>query len=138
MILDVTKPFYRDEDPELTTKLVVEAPAIFNWALEGLDRLTERGHFIQPQASTAALQQLRDLASPVSAFVRDRCTIDPEAVTPKTDLWKSWKEWCDTEGARAGTNATSSETFVRPIRTSFPAVLPMTRATARTSSTESL
>jgi putative DNA primase/helicase len=67
VILTMTKSFYDNEDPELTQKLVAEAPAIFNWALAGLDRLTRRGHFQQPRASTAVLRQLRDLASPVSA-----------------------------------------------------------------------
>jgi len=120
VILTMTRSFYDEEDPELTAKLVSEAPGIFNWALEGLDRLTERGHFAQPKASAAALQQLRDLASPVSAFVRDRCTIDPAAQTLKTDLWKSWKEWCDTEGARAGTNAI----LVRNLRAAYPSITP--------------
>ncbi len=39
VILPMTRSFYDDEDPELTTKLVAEAPAIFNWSLQALDRL---------------------------------------------------------------------------------------------------
>jgi len=118
IILTLSRSFYGDEDPELTTKLVAEAPAIFNWALEGLDRLQERGHFLQPQESEAALRQLRDLASPVSAFVRDCCDTSPEAEVLKDDLWKHWKDWCETEGARAGTKAV----FVRDLRAAYPKI----------------
>jgi putative DNA primase/helicase len=120
IILTLTRSFYDEEDPGLTARLIAEAPGIFNWALEGLDRLRERGHFVQPTASTAALQQLRDLASPVSAFVRDRCKVGPDEQTLKTDLWNCWKEWCDIEGARAGTNAI----LIRNLRAAYPNITP--------------
>jgi putative DNA primase/helicase len=122
VILAMTRSFYGVEDPGLTSKLVAEAPAIFNWALEGLDRLQERGHFLQPSASEAALRQLRDLASPVSAFVRDRCAVTTGEVL-KDDLWKAWREWCETEGGRPGTKAV----FVRDLRAAYPVVVPSRR-----------
>ena len=37
----LTTSFYGRENPKLTDELLAEAPAIFNWALEGLDRLRE-------------------------------------------------------------------------------------------------
>ncbi len=80
----------------------------------------ERGYFVQPLASLAALQQLRDLASPVSAFVRDRCLISADDLVPKDDLWKVWKDWCDTEGAKAGTKAV----FVRNLRAAYAGISP--------------
>ena len=59
------------ENPGLTDELLAEAPAIFNWALEGLDRLRERGYFVTPTSAREAQRHLEDLASPVGAFVRD-------------------------------------------------------------------
>jgi phage/plasmid-associated DNA primase len=95
VIFVMTKSFYGEEDPSLTDKLLEEAPGILNWALEGLDRLNQRGYLLQPTAGAEALQQLDDIASPVSAFLRDRCEIKPDATVGVDDLWKAWKEWCE-------------------------------------------
>ena len=49
-------------------------PLIFSWALDWLDRLNERGYFLNPASGKEAIQQLEDLSSPISAFIRDeRC-----------------------------------------------------------------
>ena len=120
VILVLTNSSYGKENPALTDELVGEAPGIFNWALEGLDRLNQRGHFVQPEVSGNALRQLEDLASPVSAFVRDRCRIGPNLVVDKDALWKAWRTWCDDEGARAGTKSV----FVRDLRAAYPKALP--------------
>ena len=125
VILVLTNSFYGREDPRLTDKLLEEAPGIFNWALDGLDRLNERGHFVQPRVGEEALRQLEDLASPVSAFVRDRCRVAPDSTVDKDELWKAWKEWCDEEGARPGTKAV----FVRDLRAAFPGIQPGRRRT---------
>ena len=71
----LTKSFYGSENPALTDELLDEAPGIFNWALVGLDRLTARGFFLMPESGRDAVQQLEDLSSPVSAFIRDRCKV---------------------------------------------------------------
>ena len=124
VILVLANSFYGSENPGLTDELVAEAPGIFNWALEGLDRLSARGHFKQPGVSGIALRQLEDLASPVSAFVRDRCRIDdPGAVVNKDELWRAWKTWCDDEGARPGTKSV----FVRDLRAAVPGTTPQRR-----------
>jgi putative DNA primase/helicase len=116
-----SRSFYGDENPKLTDELLEEAPGIFNWCLEGFDRLQERGHFEQPASSTAAMQHLRDLASPVGAFVRDECTIDPDASILKDDLWSAWKVWAEDAGVRKGTK----DLLIRDLR----AALPQIRAT---------
>ena len=48
----------RDHLTFKTVATVPSAPAIFNWALEGLDRLNERGYFDSPQSGKDAIQQL--------------------------------------------------------------------------------
>ena len=120
VILALANSFYGQEDVTLTDKLLSEASGIFNWSLEGLDRLAARGHFIQPTTAENALRHLEDLASPVSAFVRDRCTVGSELVVAKDELWKAWREWCSDEGAHPGTKAV----FVRDLRAAVPGALP--------------
>ena len=120
VILALANSFYGHEDITLTNKLLDEASGIFNWSLEGLDRLASRGHFIQPTTAENALRHLEDLASPVSAFVRDRCTVGGELVVAKDELWKAWREWCSEEGAQPGTRAL----LVRDLRAAVPGALP--------------
>lgn len=120
VILSLTESFIGREDPQLTERLLEESSGIFNWALVGFDRLTSRGHFRQPKAAASALRQLEDLASPVSAFVRDRCRITPQATVAKDVLWAAWREWCGDEGAHPGTKAV----FVRDLRAAYSSVKP--------------
>jgi putative DNA primase/helicase len=118
IILMFRKSFYGRENPRLTEELLEEAAGIFNWALEGLDRLVERGRFEQPSASASAIRHLEDLASPVSAFVRDRCVIDPDATEPKDEVWKAWKEWAEDAGVRKATK----DVLLRDLRAVEPSI----------------
>ena len=49
---------------------------------------------------------LMDLASPVSAFVRDCCTRGPDVSVERDKLYNAWKNWCDDNGHEAGSQAT--------------------------------
>lgn len=90
--------FYEREDPGLIDKLKPELPGILNWALAGLRRLRERGHFVQPEASRSELATMMTLASPVRAFAAERLRKDPEAVTPKDEIWSAFLDWVQDEG----------------------------------------
>jgi putative DNA primase/helicase len=121
VLLTLVKSFYGKEDPTLTDQLLAEAPGIFNWALESLDRLTERGYFVQPESAREALRHLEDLSSPVGAFVRDLCEIGPAFQVDKDALFAAWKGWCLDEGRdRPGTKAV----FTRDLRAAVPGVIP--------------
>jgi len=118
-MLTTSQSFYGRENPQLTDQLLAVRSGIFNWALRGLDRLTERGYFVQPASSEAALRQLEDLSSPVGAFLRDRCVIGPEHEADKDDLYTAWKEWCASEGRdRSSTKAV----FFRDLKAAAPAI----------------
>jgi putative DNA primase/helicase len=121
MLITLRRSFYGREDPLLTETLLAEASGIFNWALEGLDRLRERGHFVQPESAREALRHLEDMSSPVGAFVRDRCEVGPAKEVDKDALFAAWKDWCEQEGReRAGTKAV----FTRDLRAAVPGVTP--------------
>ena len=118
IVFVLTKSFYGAENPRLTDELITEAPAIFNWALDGLDRLNERGHFLNPDSGNDAIQQLEDLSSPISAFIRDECRVGPNYWVNTEVLWASWKAWCTTDNRHPGTKAL----FGRDLKAAIPTV----------------
>jgi len=101
----------------LTDRLLEERPGILNWAIQGWRRLNERGYFVQPRASEEALRQLEDLASPINAFLRERCVVGPDRSVEAGALFAAWRTWCEETGrAHAGT----IQTFGRDLRAAVP------------------
>ena len=97
VLLLTTESWYGRENHTLEEDIKTELASILNWALDGLHRLmvTNKGRFTRCAASEEAVQSMYDLASPVGAFVRDRCTIDPKAEVKVDDLYAAYKKWCD-------------------------------------------
>lgn len=86
--------------------------------MDGLQRLRARARFLQPQSSKEAIQDLEDLASPVGAFVRDRCQLG-SGLTVETDaLYKAYRQWCDDYGA----GANNKSVFGRDLRAVRPEI----------------
>jgi putative DNA primase/helicase len=118
MVLMLTQSFYGRENPALTEELCAELPGIFNWALDGLQKLRARGRFQQPQSSRDAIQELEDLASPVSAFIRDKCRKGADEEIAVDTLYQAYRRWCEDNGRPASNSAT----FGRDLRASCPGV----------------
>jgi putative DNA primase/helicase len=91
--LRFTKSFAGREDTGLSRKLEMELPGILLWAITGWKRLHQRGKFIETVASREVAQKVNELASPLHAFLRERCVLDPEEITPKADVWQCFKEF---------------------------------------------
>ena len=98
MVLQLKTSFHGRENIELTNDLLKELPGILLWAVAGAMALHKRQHFVQPESVKESIQDLEDLASPVAAFVRDRCTISPDLVAGKGELFRTWQEWCKENG----------------------------------------
>ena len=117
IILRLTESFYKREDLGLTNRLMAELPSILNWSLDGRKRLKGRGCFIQPHSATSAVQDLEDLSSPISAFVRDRCIVGSAEQVLIASLYSAWKSWCEEQGRDyPGTVAT----FGRELNAALP------------------
>jgi len=124
VILRTTRSFIDQEDHQLEHKLVAELPGILAWALTGLRRLRERGRFLQPADGAAALRMMEDLASPIGAFLRERCVVEPGGQVPIGSLYDAWREWCKEHGRDSpGTE----QTFGRDIAAAAPQVRPSQR-----------
>jgi putative DNA primase/helicase len=116
LVLQLTESFLGREDHELDAKLAPELPAVLSWALEGLDRLLRNDRFTVPASSTDAVTLMMDLASPVSAFVREQCVREPDAGIAVDDLHAAWKDWAENSGHRVG----AKSTFGRDLRAVVP------------------
>ena len=113
IILLMTNSFFGREDQGLTDRLVKELPGILNWSLDGWKRLQARKHFIQPASSAAAQRDFEDLGSPIGAFVRDCCTLGPNASCRPETLYSRWLAWCNEQHIM---NVGTVQTFGRDLR----------------------
>jgi putative DNA primase/helicase len=102
IVLTMQVSWLGKEDTELTGKLAAEMPGILNWALDGLARLERNGHFTEPSASIEAVITMQDTASPMSAFVREKCETGPSRTVTVDALWSAWKDWSEDNGVRPG------------------------------------
>lgn len=80
-----------------------ELSGIFNWAVEGLHRLNERGHFERRDFMKDAVQQLREDSNPVEVFFREHLKSDVSADYEiiKPDLYDKYRKWCIDNGNMA-------------------------------------
>jgi len=116
LVLQLNRSFLDREDRTIESRLEPELPAILNWALDGLGRLTANGSFTVPESSKAAATMMMDLASPVSAFVRERCELGPNKTVARDLLYLAWKLWAESNGHHAGAKIT----FGRSLHAAMP------------------
>jgi putative DNA primase/helicase len=98
LILELAESFYGREDTGLTERLRGELPGILLWAIEGWDRLRQRGRFVQPTASAELVNDLADLASPVAAWVRERCIRGAPHEVDCKRAFTDYQDWATGEG----------------------------------------
>jgi len=97
--LHFQQSFYGREDPTLTSRLLTELTGILNWALTGLQRLTERGRFQPPASNDAHTDEITRSTSPAYAFLSDRATLDPTAPAIRLEnIHQAYLAWATREG----------------------------------------
>jgi putative DNA primase/helicase len=105
------------EDHELEPALQQELTGVLNWALDGLEQLREQdGRFTTPPNAEEAIVALQDLASPVAAFVRDRCEKGRDRAITVDDLYAAWRSWAEDNGH----GRSSKQLFGRDLRAAVP------------------
>jgi P4 family phage/plasmid primase-like protien len=93
-----------DRDYELHSKLLTELPGIFKWAVDGFQRLHDRGRFEHTKASEEATKELMRHRASVKEFLHDDQWIRDDG--PKDDLmpisveslFDHYRLWCDFHG----------------------------------------
>lgn len=119
LVFRMSRSFFGNEDHTLTDRLLAELPGILLWALDGLDRLRERGRLLQPESGRELLEAMADLASPISQFIEDElhlCEGSEFATEKKQHVFAAWRDWCHAHGNRAGSEAM----FAKSLRAAVP------------------
>jgi putative DNA primase/helicase len=89
------------QNPNLADELSEELPGIFNWALAGLKRLRQAGHFIQPARCKQAVAEYRRDVNPARAFLLDNYVAGLEYEgLPSMEVYQSYVRWCEANGYR--------------------------------------
>ena len=77
-----------------------------------------RGRFTRPSSTDEAYRAIQDLASPIGAFVRDRCEVGTEHQVAVDEMWDAWKQWAEDNGHTKGTK----QVLGRDLRAAHPRV----------------
>lgn len=118
--LVTTRSWLGKENHELELQLRSELPGILNWALDGLRRLTfdNDNRFTRQPSADEAILAMRDLASPVGAFVREQCELGASMEVAADTLYSAFKTWCE----QAEYPKLSRHVFGRDLRAACPSV----------------
>jgi putative DNA primase/helicase len=120
VLLPLTRSWLSKEDHGLESALLAELPGILNWSLAGLERLTftNKNRFTVVAAADEAVTAMRDLSSPVGAFVRERCKTGGKEMVEVNKLYAGYKNWCeDNEHPKS-----TKQVFGRDLRAVVPSI----------------
>ena len=98
---DKVKPNCNDrpKDPDLERKLMQELPGIFNWILEGLQRLLKQNQFTHTDEQDALKYEFLKVNNPLVTFFEDKRFLLYDKDFGKTiergTLFAMYKEWAD-------------------------------------------
>lgn len=117
VFLRLTQTFLGREDDKLLERLLPELPGILLWSLQGWERLARTRRFTSPESAAEMREDAEALASPVNVWRRDCCELGEEHWSSTTELYESWRRWCEQHGRdRPG----SQEYFVRDLLAAIP------------------
>jgi len=120
IILKFTQSHLGREDNTLKDQFMKELPGIVLWAIEGLRRLNDRGHFVQPESGQEIHEEMEDMASPIGSFVRDCCIVDQDETCTKDEAYLAWRQWCERNGRK---EPGELNVFARNLRSVVPGMI---------------
>jgi len=101
IIIDFPNVFAGEErDPQMVEKLTTEQElsGCLNWALAGLKRLLENGHFSYSKTQAQVKQEYIKMSDSLRAFALAHCRREPKEHITKADFYDTYVSYCD-EGA---------------------------------------
>lgn len=108
-----SKPNERRRDTTLTSKLLDNLPAIFNWCLDGYLILLRTRDFTTMEDEEQAKKDFMEASNPLITFLKDT---EPEGRISRNDLYQKYVDWCQEAGHKQG----SRTYFGREIKKVLP------------------
>ena len=130
VLLVLTHSWLGKEDFTLEERIQKELPGILNWALDGLHRLTVKNgnRFTRLPSAEESIAQMRDLASPIGAFVREECDVQAGYEIEVDKLYGAFKVWAENNGH----TKSSKQVFGRDLHAAVPSLRkPQQRGTEK-------
>ena len=99
---DVTIPA-QEQDKTLHTQIIEqELSGVFNWVLEGLNRLLKQKKFSECEAVQRAVQQYKIESDSVQMFLNEQdYKVSATNVIPLKDLFRDYQNYCNESGFKA-------------------------------------
>ncbi|RJR43992.1 MAG: hypothetical protein C4576_13810 [Desulfobacteraceae bacterium] len=99
-LIEFPRTFKEEEmDVNLSEKLSAELSGIFNWALEGYQRLKEKGFvFTKSRSLTDSKKKFREKVDSLSAFLAEGIEEFPDESVRFKRVYDSYQEFCRDEG----------------------------------------
>ena len=117
IMLNFTQSFAAAPDLRLKDKLLEERAGIFNWMLDGWERLSARGYFIQPESGKGVVAEIRAKSCKLASFVEDCCEVGPEWKVNVKELYGRWCDWCGHNGIK---RSLGNNNFTKELLRAFP------------------
>lgn len=95
LLLEFQRSFASNPDIHLKDKLATETAGIALWALKGLRRLRTTNKFTIPQSSMEAMEEWKSFNNPLSSFLDECTTIEPEGSVSRAMLYDAWMGWSE-------------------------------------------
>ena len=90
-----------DEDPKIFKRIwAKEMSGVLNRAIEGLQRLRERGRFQDPESCVKAKAEFLRQAHTLQAYIDEACERVLTKRTLLTDFYAGYTHWCEDAGIR--------------------------------------
>lgn len=96
---DVTIP-EQEQDKQLHSKIIEnELSGVFNWVLEGLNRLLEQKHFSHCEAAKQAVEQYKTQSDSVKLFIEENSyQLSPTSYKLIKELYTAYRTFCSDDG----------------------------------------
>lgn len=103
-----------ERDPEVKETVKTEGAGILNWALDGFDRLKNRGKFAPPPSVINATKDFQEKNDIPAIFLQDvNANYDPTYKIKASELYEKYKDWCIANGHKPMNSTRISQEWVR-------------------------
>jgi putative DNA primase/helicase len=88
-----------EQKPDLLQELKKEVPGIFNWALKGLERLSQQKWIMTKSAYMEDCHnEFKRATNPLQLFIEEECVVEGNAIVDSNEFRSSYKQYCEDKG----------------------------------------